>query len=93
MSIRSDLAPAIDTLTAIVALRDSPGFKVLMAKYEQRFNELGVEMDNLATPAARAEIIRQVRGVLRENFAPDVIANDIIKKASGRAVLAIDRKQ
>jgi len=93
MSDRAQLGESIDALRAMVALRSSDGWKVLLARYEQIVTMLENERDDInRTDPQRAEWIRQILYNYRHALSPEKVAGEIISKVGSRANTAIKQK-
>ncbi len=76
---------AVEELSALKTLADSKGWKLFMAEFSTRFEELTSEQQSLKTPRDEAESLRQARGRIEERFQPDEILENLITKLGGQA--------
>lgn len=85
MSQGSDIGLALTELNALVKLRDTDGWKIICSKYSDRFRDLTYAVLDATTPASEAEILRQARGRIERDFAPETILSDLIAKREAEA--------
>lgn len=86
MSNNAKLGESIDALRAMVALRGSDGWNVLVARSAEIEREIEDEMrDVTRTDATKAEHLRHLLFRYRRDLRPEVVCEELIAKMGSRA--------
>jgi len=72
-------------------LFEHPGWRVFCARFDEKLAQLEVEHWSVSTPAAEAEILRQLRAKLKDEFEPRTILRNHMLKLD--AAIERDRKE
>jgi hypothetical protein len=75
----------VKDLGDLMKLKDSDGWKLLVAEHQRRYDELTSKVLNPKTPSTEAETLRQARGRLEEEFLPVDILSNLIEQTRSRA--------
>jgi hypothetical protein len=85
MSDSVQIGNSLHDLNALMQLRDSDGWKIVVAKFDERFKGLTDRVLDHKTDAVEAEHLRQARGRIAQEFAPQTLLNDLLSKLEAKA--------
>lgn len=75
-----EIGDALRDRQALIALSESQGWGVLCARFDAEFKKLTDEVLDTKTDAERAEILRQARGKIAEDFGPQKMLSNLLIK-------------
>lgn len=82
----------LEDLNALVALGGHPGWKVILAKFDERFEELTKQALDHNSPDDEANRARQARGRILHNLSPHILMRDLLAHLQASAAAELKKK-